>query len=79
MEARSHSLSKLIIENTTSYWKKATKTSKEDSNGIMENKINSNNKILNSLNNRIKSERKGIANNTTKLKLKFGEKNKIKK
>ena len=39
MEARPHSLPKPIIENTTSDRKKAQKTSKEDSNGIMENKI----------------------------------------
>ena len=58
--------------------KKATKTSKEDSNGIIENKINSNNKILTSVNNRIESETKFIENNYKKLKPNFGGKLKLK-
>ena len=78
MEARPHSLPKPIIENTTSDSKKATKTNKEDSNRIMENKINSNNKILTSVNNRIKSETKGRENNTEESKPKFGGKIQLK-
>ena len=42
MEARSHSLPKPIIENTTSDGEKATKTGMEDNVKIMENKINNN-------------------------------------
>ena len=38
MEVMTHSLSKQIIENTTSDKKKATKTNKEDIDEIMENK-----------------------------------------
>ena len=78
MEARLHSLTKPSLENTTSGREKATKTSKEDSNGIMENKINSYNKILTSVNNRIKSETKGAENNNKESKPKFGGEIKLK-
>ena len=37
----------------------------------MENEINSNNKILTSVNNRIKSETKGIENNNKESKPKY--------
>ena len=76
MEIRLHSLPKPIIENTTSDRKKAPKTSKGDSNGISENKWNS--KIQTSINNRIKSETKGIKKNNKELKTKFGGKMKLK-
>ena len=78
MEARPHSLPKPIIENTTSDKKKATKTNNEDNKKIMENKINSNNKILTIANSRIKAETKGIENNNKKSKPKFGGKIKLK-
>ena len=58
--------------------KRRQKKSKEDSNGIMENETNSNNKILSSVNNRIKSETEGIENDNKELKPKF-ERKKIKK
>ena len=45
IETSPHTLPKPIIENTTSNRKKASKTSKEDSNKISENKINCGNKI----------------------------------
>ena len=41
MEARPHSLPKPIIERIASDKRKATKTSKEDSSGISENKLHS--------------------------------------
>ena len=78
MEAKPHSLSKPLIENTTSDKKKATKTSKEDNNKTMKNKINSNNKILTSVNNRIKAKTKSIENNNEELKPKFWGKIKLK-
>ena len=73
-EAKPHSLSRPIIESVASDKKKATKTSKEYSNGIMENEINNNNKILISVNNRIKSETEGIENDNKELKPKFERK-----
>ena len=72
------SLPKAIIEYTTSDRKKSIKTNKEISNEIMENKINSNNKILTSVNNRIKVEIISIENNTKKSKPKFGGKIQLK-
>ena len=78
MEAVPHSLPKPIIENTSSVRNKLTKTSKEENDKIMENKINSNNKILTSVNNRFKSGMKGIENNNKELKPKFGGKIKLK-
>ena len=73
-----HSLPKPIIESTISNRKKTTKTSKEDNDKIMENKINRNSKILTSVNSGIKSEMKSIENNNEESKLKFGGKIKFK-
>ena len=67
-EATPHFLSRPIIESVASDKKKARKTSEEDSNGSMENKINSNNKILTSVNNRMKSETEGTENKNKELK-----------
>ena len=77
MEVRPHSLPQSIIENTISDRKKATKTSKENSNGISENEMNG--KIQKNVNNRIKSETKGIENNNRgESKPKFESKIKFK-
>ena len=76
MEARPHSLPRPIIEKVASDKRKATKTSKNDSNGISENKLNS--QIKTSANNQIKSETKDIENNNKELKPKFGGKIKLK-
>ena len=76
MEARPQSLPRPIIESITSDKRKITKTSKEDSSGISENKMNS--KTQTSVNNRIKSEKNDIENNNEKLKPKFRGKIKLK-
>ena len=79
MEARPPALSKPIIENTTLDRKRATKTNKGDSNEIIRNKINCDNEIVTSVNNRIKSETKNIENNNKEeSKPKFGGKIKLK-
>ena len=78
VEASPDSLPKPIIENTTSDRKKATKTSKEDNDKIMENKINSNNKILTGVNNRIKSGTKGIESSNEESKPQCWRKIKLK-
>ena len=76
MESMPHSLPKPIIENTTSDRKKATKTSKENSNGISENEMIS--KIQKNLNGRIKTGTKRRENNNKESKPKFGAKIKLK-
>ena len=76
MEARPHFLPRPIIESMASDKRKATKTSKEDSSRISENKLN--NKIQTKAKNQIKSETKNIENNNKELKPKFGGKIKLK-
>ena len=78
MEARPHSLPRTMIESVASDKRKARKTSKEDSSGISENKINCDNKISTSGNNRIKSVAKSIENNNKEVRPKFGGKIKLK-
>ena len=76
MEARPQSLPRPIIVSVISDKRKATKTSKEHSSEINKNKLNS--KIQTSVNNRTKSETKGIENDNKELKPKFGGRIKLK-
>ena len=55
MEAMTNSLPKPISEDPIQNWRKGAKISKEDTDKISENEINSNSKIQNSVNSRIKS------------------------